>query len=126
MFIGPVYYQRLKHFVSDKLHARATGPRKFLTMQPTEGRAQDGGLRLGEMEKDVLIAYGVSGVLRERTMISSDQIEVNVCSKCGRFVSPSLDSKELKCQCQSASGFTDLGSESISRVQIPYCCKLMI
>lgn len=68
------------------------------------------------MEKDVLIAYGVSGVLRERTMISSDQIEVHVCSKCGRFVSPNLKNKSLKCNCDNTMGFTDDTVESIATV----------
>ena len=59
------------------------------------------------MEKDVLIANGVSGVLRERTMISSDQIEVNICSRCGRFVSPTMNNKCPKCNCENTAGFTD-------------------
>lgn len=112
IFFGPVYYQKLKHMVLDKMHARAKGPRAVLTRQPTEGRARDGGLRLGEMERDCLIAYGASMLLLERLMISSDAFEVDVCSECGLM---------------GYSGWCHYCSSShnISTLKIPYACKLL-
>jgi len=78
-----VYYQRLKHFADDKMHARTRGPSHPLTRQPVEGRARDGGLRLGEMERDVLISYGCSEIFRERARTCSDQTTIDVCKRCG-------------------------------------------
>eukprot|EP00047_Mylnosiga_fluctuans_P014364 m.37832 g.37832 ORF g.37832 m.37832 type:complete len:1129 (-) comp5470_c0_seq2:180-3566(-) len=112
IFFGPVYYQKLKHMVLDKMHARAKGPRAVLTRQPTEGRSRDGGLRLGEMERDCLIGYGASSLLMERLMVSSDAFEVCVCSGCG------LMGYSGWCQYCKSSG-------NISSLRIPYACKLL-
>ncbi|XP_051174312.1 DNA-directed RNA polymerase III subunit RPC2 [Leptopilina boulardi] len=119
VYSGPVYYQKLKHMVQDKMHARARGPRAVLTRQPTEGRSKEGGLRLGEMERDCLIAYGASNLLVERLMLSSDAFEVDVCKGCGLMVYSghcrSCESKQDK----------DKRNAGVSTITIPYACKLL-
>ncbi|KAK5108885.1 DNA-directed RNA polymerase III subunit [Meristemomyces frigidus] len=113
VFFGPIYYQKLKHMVQDKMHARATGPRAILTRQPTEGRSRAGGLRLGEMERDCLIAYGASQLLLERLMLSSDAHEVDVCETCGMM------GYNNWCQsCESSGG--------VVKMTMPYAAKLLI
>lgn len=113
VFTGPVYYQKLKHMVQDKMHSRARGPRAVLTRQPTEGRSRDGGLRLGEMERDCLIAYGTSQLLLERLMLSSDRHEVDVCESCGFMGYLGW------CQrCKTSRG--------VVKMVIPYAAKLLV
>jgi DNA-directed RNA polymerase III subunit RPC2 len=112
VFFGPVFYQKLKHMVLDKMHARSRGPRAVLTRQPTEGRSRDGGLRLGEMERDCLIGFGASMLLQERLMLSSDVVHADVCNACGLLGAAGW------CQfCRSG--------DSISVLRIPYACKLL-
>jgi len=112
VFTGPIYYQKLKHMVMDKMHARARGPRAVLTRQPTEGRSRDGGLRLGEMERDCLIGYGAAGLVMERLMVSSDAFTANACEACG------LLGYSGWCQnCRSGERMAD--------VRVPYACKLL-
>lgn len=112
VYFGPIYYQKLKHMVMDKMHARARGPRATLTRQPTEGRSREGGLRLGEMERDCLIGYGATQLLLERLMISSDIFEVNACQECGL-----MGYNGWCTYCKS--------SKKMSSLTIPYAAKLL-
>jgi DNA-directed RNA polymerase II subunit RPB2 len=127
IFIGPVYYQRLKHMVNDKQHSRSIGPMVNLTRQPAEGRSRDGGFRIGEMERDVMIAHGMSRFCRERLYDVSDKYSVHVCKKCGMVASfnegdkdkyKAMDFKIHKCNtCDNTTEF--------AKVEVPYAYKLM-
>ncbi|KAG8550318.1 hypothetical protein GDO81_026649 [Engystomops pustulosus] len=91
IFIGVVYYQRLRHMVSDKFQVRTTGARDKLTNQPVGGRNIQGGIRFGEMERDALLAHGTSFLLHDRLFNCSDRSEAHVCVKCGSLLSPILE-----------------------------------
>jgi DNA-directed RNA polymerase II subunit RPB2 len=119
IFIGPTHYYRLKHLVDDKIHSRSTGPYQLLTRQPAEGRARDGGLRLGEMERDCLLAHGTTLFLKERFFDNSDKFLVYVCQDCGIIAIANPEENKYKCTyCKASRNF--------KQVQIPYASKLLI
>jgi DNA-directed RNA polymerase beta subunit len=118
VFMGPVFYQRLKHMVNDKQHSRSIGPMVNLTRQPAEGRSRDGGLRFGEMEKDAMVSHGASRFTRGRMYDASDKYQVFVCKKCGLIASYN-DELHIHC-CKTCDNRVDF-----SYVEIPYACKLL-
>jgi DNA-directed RNA polymerase II subunit RPB2 len=126
IYIGPVFYQRLKHMVNDKQHSRSIGPMVNLTRQPAEGRSRDGGFRIGEMERDVMIAHGMSRFCRERLYDVSDKYSVHVCKKCGMVASFNEGHKSKKYTdftihlCKTCDNKTEF-----ALVEIPYAYKLM-
>jgi len=118
IFLGPTYYQRLKHLVDDKIFSRARGQMQILTRQPVEGRARGGGLRFGEMERDCMIAHGASQFLKERVFDASDGYRVHICDKCGLFAVANPELNVFKCNgCRDGS--------HISQIHLPYACKLL-
>ena len=140
IFFGPTYYMRLKHMVKDKINYRALGPRTALTKQPVSGRANDGGLRIGEMERDAVIAHGLTNFLTESMMERGDKYHVAICNNTGMlaicnpaknlFMSPmadgpikfvgSLDGKEIHIENVTKYG------RSFSVVSVPYSMKLLM
>ena len=131
IFIGPVFYLRLKHMVNDKQHSRSIGPMVNLTRQPAEGRSRDGGFRIGEMERDVLIAHGMSRFCRERMYDVSDKYSTHVCNKCGMIAAYNDESMKRTHHhhakndmsihlCKTCNNMTDF-----SKVEIPYAYKLL-
>ena len=118
VFIGPTFYQRLKHMVDDKIHARAKGKIVGLTRQPVDGRANGGGLRWGEMERDCGVAHGASAVLNERMMISSDSYNATVCRQCGLIGTVIADECGELC--------TSCSKRDVHQVQMTYAGKLLM
>jgi len=139
IYIGPTYYMRLKHMVKDKINYRARGPRTLLTRQTVQGRANDGGLRIGEMERDSVIAHGASHFLQESFLVRGDEYFMAVCNKTGAvsiynknknlFLSPFADGPihfyntvDGKMNISNVSKF----GRSFSILRIPYALKLLI
>ena len=139
IFIGPTYYMRLKHMVKDKINFRARGPNTNLTRQPVQGRANDGGLRIGEMERDGVIAHGATRFLQESMMVRGDNYYMAICNKTGMtaiynpdsdvFMSPMADGpiqfNDALTDNPKLVNITRFG-RSFSVVQIPYSLKLLI
>jgi DNA-directed RNA polymerase II subunit RPB2 len=139
IFIGPTYYMRLKHMVKDKINYRATGKRSALTRQTNQGRANDGGLRIGEMERDGIMAHGLSYFLNESYMVRGDQYYMAVCNKTGTiavynpdknlFLSPMIDGPLVFNKTPEGDPILDVFSKfgrSFSLLRIPYALKLLI
>lgn len=118
IFIGPTYYQRLKHMVGDKMNYRLTGPRTLTTRQPTQGRGNNGGLRIGEMERDTILSHGMSGFLKESLMERSDQYIFDVETATGQIAITNKKEKTFKPQIDDGSFY--------STVCTPYAFKLFV
>jgi DNA-directed RNA polymerase II subunit RPB2 len=117
IFMGPTFYQRLKHMVIDKKHSRARGPIVSLTRQPCEGRSRDGGLRVGEMERDCMLSHGISVFTKERLMDVSDPFKTGLCKTCGTLAI--VNPVEGIYSCGACGNKTDFVMKTI-----PYAMKL--
>lgn len=128
VFIGVTQYQRLRHLVSDKLHARSTGKKQILTRQPVEGRSRRGGFRLGEMERDSFIAHGASSILIDRFMTQSDPCPIWMCKLCRRLSEPPAPPEMANRNITHRTAYCRVCSTNLHQVEImiPYATKLLI
>lgn len=153
IYIGLVFYQRLRHMVNDKFQVRSTGPVNSLTMQPVKGRKRHGGIRVGEMERDALIGHGTAYLLQDRLLNCSDYTQTFMCTECGSLLTPQRSvprvggSPVVRCRrCARSHGFEDSsssdtnavgdvwedgsgkrfkGGEKIATVAVPYVLKYL-
>ena len=130
VYMGPIFYQRLRQMVDDKYHARARGQRQVTTRQATEGRAREGGLRLGEMERDCIGGHGATQIQKDRFLDQSDDYITVVCSICGLIAEPAraLTSKRKKSMVRASKPYCRRcrRSDGVFKVRMPYNYKLLV
>lgn len=130
VYTGPIFYQRLRQMVDDKYHARSRGQRQVTTRQATEGRAREGGLRLGEMERDCIAANGATQITKDRFLDQSDDYITVVCSYCGLIAEParSITSKRKKSMVRADNPYCRRckSKDGVYKVRMAYNMKLLI
>ena len=117
LFMGPAYYQRLRHMVNDKIHSRSTGPMVTLTRQPSEGRTRDGGFRFGEMERDCILSHGASSFLKETMLDKSDRYKMHISEDTGLNAAVNKERNIY-------NSFSKHNNNNVGEVRIPYAYKL--